>query len=112
MSLEEIGNKYQLCDNEVWRYMQIESCVSTLGGAIMSKGNNVVKGLFSLPSSVQSASLCYKMLLKVNNDTCENLRIVWQGDLQCERRYKKDMVLYYFKYWAKCQRSQGKRYTI
>lgn len=34
---EEMGNKYNLCDIDLWRYMQMKSCVSTLGGAIMKK---------------------------------------------------------------------------
>lgn len=37
LSFEEMGNKYNLCDIDLWRYMQMKSCVSTLGGAIMKK---------------------------------------------------------------------------
>ena len=76
LSFDEMCAQYNLNCKDVWRYMQIKSCVTKVYGVEMHKGTNMIEKLFSSPNIKQTASVCYKMLCKVNSVICDSLRIV------------------------------------
>ncbi len=43
--------------------------------------DNPVYAYLTLPCEIQTTSMCYKWMLNVTADTCNNLKTIWQKDL-------------------------------
>lgn len=78
MSYSELVKKYNIGgQGNFWKYLQIRHCVKNKFNA----SNNPVYAYLELPRVAQSASMCYKSMLSVTADTCNNLKTIWQKDL-------------------------------
>ncbi len=73
-----ITKKYNIVgQGNFWKYLQIRHCVKNKFNA----SDNPVYAYLELPCKTQTASMCYKLMLNVTADTCNNLKTIWQKDL-------------------------------
>ena len=67
---------------EFWKYVQLRSGVRSVFPN--TEQSNMLQNLFDLPSTMHSASIFHENILELHSLNTENLRLIWQRDLEYE----------------------------
>ena len=84
LSFQEISTHFSQKEKwDFWRYLQLKSCLRT-SGIKPGEGENMIRLFFELHSSAHSASVLYNMVVDAQCGKYNNLRLIWQRDLNCD----------------------------
>ena len=82
VSFSELLQKFNLeRTGNFWKYLQIRDCITK--GNFM-QGQNPLMDFLDMPGPVHKASGFYKLFTGQPGGLCNNLKEIWQKDLECE----------------------------
>ena len=101
-SYQELVNQFNLTERgEFWKYLQLRSSVGKVFNLNRNMvESNMVKDIFNMPCDMHSASTFYREIMDLQSVKTENLRLIWQTDLNCEISEEKWMKIISNVGWA------------
>jgi len=65
-----------------WKYLQIRNCL--VAKVSTGQDKNVLEKFCELPRPLQKSSKFYHLSLRIGDKNCENLRLIWQRDINSD----------------------------
>ena len=86
-SYQELGDQFNMMGRgEFWKYLQLRSSVGNVFGLNRGIGeSSIIKTILDMPPIMHSAATFYKNIMELQSTKNENLRLIWQRDLGCEK---------------------------